>query len=420
MATALRRRMQFVVAVLLVASLLLESCGVAPAGEGNASRQDARMLLLAIHSQALGEEDAEGEGLGLRGGGGLLRPAVRPEANPIDEVKAAIQDLQAECERAKVELANTLPEADMSQEIAALDQACQAEIAALQATLAQLRYRRDKSWWRRAWLGRRLAGAWQRVKRTVRKDAPLLVLAAVTGGGALVKKYLIQTGRSALRAEGRSELGRILARRGVDLETLKRANLDPGEWPPSGSRRGRQTADSEGQGPAEAPAVTEDFSPTAPFELPADGLWTAECKLRPCAGCKGEWTWTLAMNMMVRSFDIRGEYNLSEIGQGGWLYTTHVVYQGVGEITEDGMLHGPWHETQTLTWTKEGVVGGPQVTENENNMYGAISADLESICIDPGEDPGSYDIDYIRRIGREAFFGPDMGCTAECTIGKSP
>jgi hypothetical protein len=53
-------------------------------------------------------------------------------------------------------------------------------------------------------------------------------------------------------------------------------------------------------------------------------------------------------------------------------------------------------------------------------MYGAISADLESICIDPGDDPGNYDIDYIRRIGREAFFGPDMGCAAECTISKSP
>ncbi|MBM3123099.1 MAG: hypothetical protein FJZ97_13090, partial [Chloroflexi bacterium] len=200
--------MEIVTALLLVASLLMEACDAAPASEGSASRQDARMLLLAIHSLALGEEDAESAGLGPRGTGVLLRPVVRPEANPIDEVKAAIQDLQAECERAKVEIANTLPEADMSQEIAALDQACQAEIAALQATLAQLRYRRDKSWWRGRWLGRRLAGAWQRVKRAVRKDAPLLALAAVTGGGALVKKYLIQTGRSALRAEGRSELGR--------------------------------------------------------------------------------------------------------------------------------------------------------------------------------------------------------------------
>lgn len=419
MATALRRRMQIVVAMLLVASLLLESCGVAPAGEGNASRQDARMLLLAIHSQALGEEDAEGEGLGLRGGGGLLRPAVRPEANPIDEVKAAIQDLQAECERAKVELANTLPEADMSQEIAALDQACQAEIAVLQATLAQLRYRRDKSWWRRSLLGRGLAGAWKTVKQTVRKDAPLLVLVAVTGGGALVKKYLIQTGRSALRAEARRELGRILARRGVDLETLRLANLDPGEWPPRGSRRGGQTAQSEGQGPGEATAVTEDFSPTAPFELPATGLWDAVCTHRPCAGCGGVWSWTLSINLDTRFFNSRAEFSESYLQQNGWTRFTHLTHEGVGEITEDGMLHGPYHEVSEQG-ERIGDVATSDVRQYDGNMYGAFSADLKSICISRGEDPGNYDIDYIRRIGREAFFGPDTGCEAECTVSKSP
>jgi hypothetical protein len=84
------------------------------------------------------------------------------------------------------------------------------------------------------------------------------------------------------------------------------------------------------------------------------------------------------------------------------------------------MLHGPYHETTTLALSKAGVVGGPQVTEFDNNLYGVISADLKAICISRGEDPGAYDIDYIRRIGREAFFGPDKGCEAECTITQEP
>jgi len=92
----------------------------------------------------------------------------------------------------------------------------------------------------------------------------------------------------------------------------------------------------------------------------------------------------------------------------------------VGEITEDGMLHGPLHEVETWTSSKAGVVGNPQVTEYEGNMYGVVSADLKTICISRGEDPGAYDIDYIRRIGREAFFGPDAGCEAECTITMEP
>jgi len=419
MATASSRRIEIVVAVLLIASLLSEACGVAPTGEGRTSRQDARMLLLAIHSLALGEEDAESAGLGRRGTGVLLRPVVRPEADPINEVTAAIQELKAECARARVEIENLLPEADKSEEIAQLDQACQVELAALQAKLTELKGRRDKSWWRRTWLGRRLAGAWQRVKRTVRKDAPLIVLVAATGGGALVKKYLIQTGRSALRAEGRSELGRTLARMGVDQQLLQRVNLSPGEWPPRRPGSGSQAQAAEEEGAAAAQAVVEDFSPTAPFELPADGLWDAVCTQRPCAGCSGVWSWTLSINLGIRAFESRAEFRESNPQPNGWTRYTYLTHEGRGDITEDGMLHGPFHEVSEQG-ERLGDVASSDVRQYDGNMYGAFSADLKSICISRGEDPGNYDIDYIRRIGREAFFGPDRGCEAECTISKSP
>jgi hypothetical protein len=171
---------------------------------------------------------------------------------------------------------------------------------------------------------------------------------------------------------------------------------------------------------ASAEVVTKDSSPTAPFELPADGLWTAECRQRPCAGCVGQWTWTLAINLGTRFFESHAVYDLSSVDSGGWLHTTHLVHEGGGEIAEDGMLHGPFHETTTLTSSKGGIVGDPQVIEYDNNLYGVFSADLKSICISRGEDPGAYDVDYIRRIGREAFFGPDAGCEAECTISMSP
>jgi hypothetical protein len=169
-----------------------------------------------------------------------------------------------------------------------------------------------------------------------------------------------------------------------------------------------------------AEVAAKDSSPTAPFELPADGLWTAECRQRPCAGCTGQWTWALAINLGTKSFESHAVYDLSSVDSGGWLHTTHLVHEGAGEIAADGMLHGPFHETTTLSSSKGGVVGEAQVIEYDNNLYGVFSADLRSICISRGEDPGNYDVDYIRRIGREAFFGPDMGCEAECTIGMSP
>ncbi len=124
------------VAALLVL-LLTEACGGAPASDAAGSRQDARMLLLAIHSLALGGEDAEDAGLAPGGSGALMRPASVPEAGPIDEVKAAIREVEAECARARVEIENLLPEADKSEEIAALDEACRVEVAKLQAPLGR-------------------------------------------------------------------------------------------------------------------------------------------------------------------------------------------------------------------------------------------------------------------------------------------
>ena len=410
------RGIEVAAVVFLIVSLTLEACGGAPAREAAGSRRDARAMVLAIHSLVLDEEDAENAGLGPGGSGALMRPAYLPRLGPIDEVKAALRDLEAECARARVEIENLLPEADKSEELAALEEACQTELGILRATLQELRARRDRSWWRRAWLGRRLASAWQ----TVKKNRRAIALALVTGGTSLAKKVLIDAGRAALKAEARMQIGRFLAKRGITPEFLERVNLSPGRWPPRRAGSGDQTASDEEEGAAAAQAVVEDFSPTAPFELPADGLWTAECRPRPCAGCTGEWTWTLSINLGFRLFESHAEYNDSKLDQGGWLHATHLVHAGVGEITEDGMLHGPYHETTTLTWTKGGVEGGPQTIEFENNLYGAFSADLKSICISRGEDPGNYDIDYIRRIGREAFFGSDKGCEAECTITQGP
>jgi hypothetical protein len=425
MKTRISRGVEMGLAILLGGSFLLEACGVTSERQATDSRQDARMMLLAIQSLALGEEDAEEAWMGPGRTDALMRPAFQPMTGPIDEVKAAIRDLEAECARARVEIENVLPEADSPPVIAALEQACQEELAALQTSLQQLRARRDRSWWRRAWLGRRLASVWQRVKKTIRKDRALILLAIATGGGSLVKRYLVETGRAAFRAEGRTEVGRFLAGKVLDPVFLRRVNLSPGEWPPRergsvGETAAGETEASGPEGALETVASMEDLFSVDSFVLPANGLWTARCTQRPCAGCEGEWTWTLSLNLQARGFESRAEYNRSETDQGGWLYTTHLVHEGRGEITEDGMLQGPFRETTSLTWTKAGVVGGPQVTEFKNSLYGVISADLRSICISRGEDPGNYDVDYIRRIGREAFFGPDAGCEAECVITGGP
>ena len=408
------RRIEIVVALLLVVSLLLEACGGAPASDAAGARQDARMLLLAIHSLALGEEDVEDAGLVPGGSGALMRRTFLPEAGPIDEVKAAIQDVEAECARARGEIENLLPEADKSEEIAALEEACQAELAKLQTTLRELRRARDKSYWRRTKVGRGLAFAWQ----TVKKNRRAIALALVTGGASLAKKALIDAGRAALRAEARMQIGRFLARKGISPEFLERVNLSPGGWPPRRAGSGGRTASDESEGAGEPPASIDELLSTDSFQLPADGLWTATCRHR----YPEDWTieWTIAINLMAGSFTSHAEWTRVAVEQGGWLYSYQLAHEGLGEISEDGMLQGPFREVTTLVWSKGGVVSDPQKTEAEGRMYGVISADLKTICLSRGEDPGAYDVEYIRRIGREAFFGPDAGCEAECTITQGP
>jgi hypothetical protein len=410
------RRIDIGLAILLTGSLLLDACGAAAYTNAGDSRQDARMLLLAIHSVALGEEEVEGAQPTPQGTGARARPALRPPAGPIDEVKAAIRDLEADCARERAAIQDTLPEADMGEAVAAVDQICQAELARLQAVLKELRRARDRSWWRRAWVGRALAWTW----RTAKKEAPVILLGWATGGGEAAKHLLIERGRRDLQKEARTALGRALARKGIRPELLQLVNLSPGTWPPRGrSSSGRATPD-EGDGAGQpTPALDELFTSDS-IQLPADGLWTAECTKRPCADCEGEWTWTLSMNLLARSFESHADYTWSTTDTGGWLHTTHLVHEGLGEITEDGMLHGPYHETTTLGFSKGNVIGTPQVNNSDGNMYGVIASDLGAICLSRGEDPGNYDIDYIRRLGREAFFEPDRGCEAECTITQGP
>jgi len=410
------RKIEIGVAALLAVSLLLEACGAAPASAAGDSRQDARMLLLAIHSLALGEEDAEDAGVGLRGAGVLLRPVVRPEAGPIDEVKAAIRDLEAECAQERVAIQDTLPEADMGEAVAALDEVCRAELARLQTVLADLRARRQRgSWFKRTIAGKVLAGVWKFTKQTVKRSAPTVLLAVISGGGGVVVKHvLIERGRADLRRELRTGFGRFLARKGVQPQLLELVHLSPGRWPPRKRSTGGQTTAGE----AEVPVSTEDFSPTVAFELPADGLWTAVCGHRN----PEDWTidWTLSINLLARSFESRATWTRQVTESDGWLYSHQLDHDGLGSITEDGMLEGPFREVTTLVLSKGGVVSDPQVTEYEGGMYGVISADLKTMCISRGEDPGAYDIEYIRRIGREAFFEPDAGCEADCTISTGP
>jgi hypothetical protein len=406
-------------ALLVVTSLLLQACGLAPDSDAANSRPDARMLLLAIHSLALGEEDAEDAGLGPRGTGALLRPAFLSDAGPIDEVKAAIRELEAQCARSRTALRDALPEPDATQAIASLDGVCQAELSKLQAVLSDLRAgRARRSWWKRTVAGRVLARAWTFTRQTVRRSRTEILLALVTGGGGLaVKRILIQQGRADLKRELQTEFGRALAHDRVSADALERADLSPGTWPPSRADAEDQPA-SETEAAAAAQAVIEETSRTADFSLPADGRWTAVCKHRDPGG----WIidWTLSLNLSARSFDARAEWNRSAVEQGGWLYSHHLIHEGSGSITEDGMLEGPFREVETTTWSKAGVNGGPQTSTSEGRMYGVISADLKSICISRGEDPGAYDIDYIRRLGREAFFEPGSGCEAECTITAGP
>jgi hypothetical protein len=199
---------------------------------------------------------------------------------------------------------------------------------------------------------------------------------------------------------------------------LKLVNLSPGTWPPRKPGIGNQTEAGGAEEPGEVPVSTEDFSPTVAFELPADGLWTAVCRHR----YPEDWTidWTLSINLMARSFNGRAEWTRAAVDQGGWLYSYQMVHEGLGSITEDGMLEGPYREVTTLVWSREGVASDPQVSKYEGKMYGVISEDMKTICISRGEDPGAYDVEYIRRIGREAFFGPGAGCEAECTITQGP
>jgi hypothetical protein len=253
------RRIEIVVAALLVVSLLLEACGAAPSSETVNSRKDARMLLLAIHGIAVGEEDAEDAGLGPRGTGVWLRPTFLPEAGPIDEVKAAIRDLEAECAQERAAIQDTPPEADTGEAIAALDDVCRAELAQLQQVLNDLWARRSRgSWWKRTFAGKVLAGAWKFTKQTVKRSASTVLLAVISGGGGVVVKHiLIGRGRADLEREARRFLGRALARKGVGPPLLDLVGLSPGRWPPA-----ETTAEQAETLPSESSSEPAEPSPT--------------------------------------------------------------------------------------------------------------------------------------------------------------
>lgn len=118
---------------------------------------------------------------------------------------------------------------------------------------------------------------------------------------------------------------------------------------------------------------TKEPSPTAPLELPADGIWTAVCRHRYPEDRAIDWT--LSINLRAGSFDARAKWTRQVAEPDGWLYSHQLDHEGLGSITEDGMLEAPFREVTTLVFSKGGVAGDPQVTEYEGRMYGAISAD---------------------------------------------
>ena len=154
------------------------------------------------------------------------------------------------------------------------------------------------------------------------------------------------------------------------------------------------------------------------FLLPTSGIWTATCTHRH----PEQWQirWTLVLDLSDRTFTSKAEWAWDELAPDGWTYEHRITEGGSGSISDDGLLVGEYHTLSSITWTKNGITGKPQLITGRFGQYGAIAGDLASICISRGLDPGVHDPDYIRRIGRDAFFLPGSGCEADCTIGSSP
>lgn len=224
-------RIQIGIAVLLTMSLLLDACGPVSPNPTFRSRQDAERLLQAIHSTALGEEDAELAEASTLSTGHLQRPALVPSSGSIDEMKAWIQMLQADCASERAAILSQFPEEAQALAISSLDDLCQQEIGQLQGVLDGLRAARNRrGWFRRTILGRALSFVWRRV---IKNNLPIIVLGLAAGSGEFVKHFLIERGRSALQKEARTYLGRQLARKGVRVALLELVGLSPGRWPPN-------------------------------------------------------------------------------------------------------------------------------------------------------------------------------------------
>jgi hypothetical protein len=259
------RRIQFGIAVLLTMSLLLDACGPVSPNPTFRPRQDAERLLQAIHSTALGEEDTELAEASASSAGHLQRLAAAPSQGSIDELKAWIQMLQADCASERAAILSQFPEEAQALAISSLDNLCQQEIGQLRGVLDGLRAARNRrGWFRRTILGRALSFVWRRV---IKNNIPIIVLGLAAGSGEFIKHFLIERGRSALQREARTYLGRQLARRGVRVGLLELVGLSPGRWPPnvvaSDEAESPSPGSTETQETAESTSVNDELIITA-------------------------------------------------------------------------------------------------------------------------------------------------------------
>lgn len=245
-------------------------------------------------------------------------------------------------------------------------------------------------------------------RNILRKVGPEVLQVVVSGGtlnSGVLKTIFKHHARSAVRdrikqvvfqgvqrlLQGQIEIAQAA---GVDI-------CDPEE----------KSAQSESEKPNEDKETTEEF------KLPDTGVWDLTCQHthEPVTRDYQNITWNIKIYWDSRLFEgvIDADHYIVDENP-----TQHTTWheEGGGSVTSDGYLWGDFSKTSTTTITYGD--GQPHVNTQgyDLNWIGAISEELDRVCLSRVSASDWFTVDWLRERGRNEMFSNVGYCEGLCIV----
>ncbi len=403
--------------------LLIFSCGLIPLNPVQAeevvqrSLDDAISLMYVSDAILFGDVDQEEASRSL----GLFSPVYDGPETDLDNGKLAAMIHAAKMERNDRDknceiLINQNRKAGKDCEADRIKESCAARKAAINARIGKLHKLRGdrrrpltKAW---HFLKRQGRTAWHKLgpsgRRFFHKMGPDLMQMVATGGFSgsafktIFKAHLKRTfgkkqiSEMVLKGIKRRMMGQmeIAQAAGVDI-------CDPEE----------KSAQSENEKPNEDKETTEEF------KLPDTGVWDLTCQHthEPVTRDYQNITWNIKIYWDSRLFEgvIDADHYILDENP-----TQHTTWheEGGGSVTSDGYLWGDFSKTSTTTITYGD--GQPHVNTQgyDLNWIGAISEELDRVCLSRVSASDWFTVDWLRERGRNEMFSNVGYCEGLCIV----